>query len=80
MYTDQIFFNNTLLSQGHDLENSSHCGNGGWNAHSKDKGGIEEPRIARVQLSDQPVVTSSHNLLQQKRVGFFIRKVNIKLK
>lgn len=25
------------------LETSSHCGNGGWSVHSKDRGGHEEP-------------------------------------
>ena len=31
---------NTLLSQGYVFENGSHCGNGGQNVHSKDRGGV----------------------------------------
>lgn len=43
--------------------NVSHCGNCGWNIHSKDRGQDEEPLIACVQLWGQMVVTSL-NLLQ----------------
>lgn len=49
--------NNTLLHQAYALENSSHSGNGGQNAHSKDRPGGEEPPIVRppliVQLNNQ---------------------------
>ena len=31
---------NILFSQGCVLENDSHCGNGGQDTHSKDRGGI----------------------------------------
>lgn len=36
----------------------SHCGNCGWDIHSKDRGQGEEPLIACVQLWGQMVVTS----------------------
>ena len=38
---------------------SSHCGNGGWNIHSKERRGSEELWIIQVQLEDQLVVLSS---------------------
>ena len=38
--------NNTLLSQGCVLENSSSCGNSGWNIQSKDWEEGQEPSIA----------------------------------
>lgn len=49
---------NTLLSQSCILDDDSHCGNGGQNAHSKDRGGGDKPPVAPVQLTDQLVVMS----------------------
>lgn len=51
--------NNMLLSQGCILHHGSHYGNGGKNAHSKDRAGDEELLMAQVQLVSQPMVTSS---------------------
>ena len=47
----------TCCSQGHVLEDGSHHGNGGQNAHSKDRGVGEEPTISWVKLLCQLVVT-----------------------
>lgn len=41
------------------IETCSQWGNGGPNVHFKDRRGDEEPLITWVQLSGQPVVTSS---------------------
>lgn len=51
--------NSTSLSQGYVLGAASLSREGEWNAHSKDRGGGEEPPIAGVQLQGQPAVTSS---------------------
>ena len=51
--------NNTWLSEGCVLENSSACGNCGQNVYSKDRGGAEESLITWIQLSGQPAVMSS---------------------
>ena len=51
--------NNSLFSQGCVLETSSHCGSGGQNVRSKDRGWGEEHPIAQVQLAGQPLATSS---------------------
>lgn len=51
--------NNTLLSSGHLLENDSHCGNGGQNINSKDRGRGVELLIAWVRLVGQLEVMPS---------------------
>lgn len=49
MYSVQIdCLKNTLLSQVYFLENGFYCENSGHTIHSKDRGGIEMPPIARV--------------------------------
>ena len=53
--------NHTLLSQDCILETSSHCRNVGWNVHSKDRGGVRSPPIARVQLSGHVLSMTSSN-------------------
>lgn len=50
---------NTLLSQGWVLENSSSCGIGGRNIHTKDRAWDEECHIAWVQDIGQVEVMSS---------------------
>lgn len=47
-YPDAL--NNTLLSQGSVLENSSHSGNGWQIIESKDRKAVEELPTAKVQL------------------------------
>ena len=49
---------NTLLSQGCVLGAALTMGMV-QNVHSKDRGGNEEPLVARVQLTGQPTVVSS---------------------
>ena len=55
---------NTLLSQGCVLGAALTMGMV-QNVHSKDRGGNEEPLVARVQLTGQPAVVSSLDLFQQ---------------
>lgn len=50
--------NSPSLSQGYVLGVASRSSEGEWNAHSKDRGGGEEPLIAGVQVQGQPVVMS----------------------
>lgn len=50
--------NRTLLSQGYVIENGSHSVNSRQGRHSKNKGGLEDPPIARVHLMGQPAVRS----------------------
>lgn len=57
--------NNTLLSQGYVLGNSSHCRNNGQSVHSKNRGKGEGPLIAWILLKTQPVVISFWWLLQE---------------
>lgn len=50
----------TRCPQGHVLEDGSHHGNGGQNAHSKDEMGMgEELPIAQGKLENQLAVKSS---------------------
>lgn len=50
----------TCCSQGHVLEDGSHHGNGGQNAHSKDETGMgEELPTAQGKLENQLAVKSS---------------------
>ena len=52
-------YQHIALSQGCILENSSHCGNGGHNTHSKARGGDVEPLIAQILLKGPLIVMSS---------------------
>lgn len=49
----------TLFSQGYILETPPSGGNCGWNVHSKDREGSEEPLLAQVPTACGPVVMFS---------------------
>ena len=71
--------NNTLISQGCILENSSHCGNCEQNMHSQDGGQSEEPPIALVQLTGSHVLwmTSPKMNIKPKTIKL-LRKIQKK--
>lgn len=61
---------NTLLSQGCILGNDPHCGNGGQNIHSKDRGWGEET-LPRFSLRVNRRLHLLHDLLNQYNRCFF---------
>lgn len=50
--------NNSLLSQGYNDDNTSHCGNGEQSVHSKDRRVGEKPLIAIMQLMGQQAMST----------------------
>lgn len=68
--------NNTVLSQGCNLNNSSHCKNNGQNAHSKDRGASEEPPVkfpftGHILPAFQCTRISFTSIKNKQKISFF---------